>query len=107
MRLRARQLGGLKFRRQHPVGRFVVDFFCLEQGIVVELDGGQHAVQTEYDQRRSAFLSLRGYRVLRFWDNEVIENIDGVLQQILQTVNDKPHPNPLLKERGPFPRKTS
>jgi very-short-patch-repair endonuclease len=87
MRLRARQLAGLKFRRQQPVGRFIVDFFCLEHGLVVELDGGQHALQTEADERRSAFLLGRGYRVLRFWDNEVMENIDGVLQRILGTVD--------------------
>ncbi|MGH7927967.1 MAG: endonuclease domain-containing protein, partial [Candidatus Binatia bacterium] len=81
-RLRTRQLGGAKFRRQYPVGNFIVDFCCFERHLVVELDGGQHAIQTEADQRRSASLSARGYRVLRFWDNEVIENIDGVLEQI-------------------------
>jgi len=62
LRLRARQLCGAKFRRQHPIGHFIADFCCVEHGLVVELDGGQHAVHAEADQRRSAFLERRGYR---------------------------------------------
>jgi very-short-patch-repair endonuclease len=94
VRLRARQLCGAKFRRQHPIGPFIADFCCVERGLVVELDGSQHAVQAEADKRRSAFLTRRGYRVLRFWDNEVMENIDAVLEQILRALSD-PHPCPL------------
>jgi len=93
-RLRARQLCGAKFRRQHPIGRFIADFCCLEHGLVVELDGGQHAIQVEADQRRSAFLRRRGFRVLRFWDNQVLEDIDAVLEQIVEALRD-PHPYPL------------
>lgn len=81
-RLSDRQLCAAKFRRQHPIGRFIVDFCCLEHGLIIELDGGQHASQTEADERRSAFLARRGYRLLRFWNNEVIEDIEAVLQQI-------------------------
>jgi very-short-patch-repair endonuclease len=93
-RLRARQLCGAKFRRQHPIGRFIADFCCLEYGLVVELDGGQHAMRGEADQRRSVFLGRRGFRVLRFWDNQVLEDIDAVLEQIVEALRD-PRPYPL------------
>jgi very-short-patch-repair endonuclease len=93
-RLRSRQLCDTKFRRQHPIGPFIADFCCVERGLVIELDGGQHAAQSKRDQRRSTFLERTGYRVLRFWDNEVLKNIDGVLERIIQTLND-PHPCPL------------
>ena len=84
--LRSRQLNGFKFRRQFVIGPFITEFCCFEQRLVVELDGGQHASKTATDETRSAFLRSRGYRVLRFWDNEVFENIDGVLQRIAQTL---------------------
>ena len=93
-RIRARQLCGAKFRRQHPIGRFITDFCSLERGLVIELDGGQHAEQVEADRRRSAFLAGRGYRVLRFWDNDVLEDTDAVLERIVAVVSD-PHLNPL------------
>jgi very-short-patch-repair endonuclease len=93
-RLRNRQLGDAKFRRQHPIDRFIADFCCPERGLIVELDGGQHASQTEADRRRTVFLMNQGYRVLRFWDNEVMENIEAVLQHIAEALSH-PHPNPL------------
>ncbi|HEY3304404.1 MAG TPA: endonuclease domain-containing protein [Candidatus Binatia bacterium] len=104
-RLRARQLCGVKFRRQYPIGSFIVDFCCFEHRLVIELDGGQHARQTAADQRRSAVLVSFGYRVLRFWDNEVMEDIDAVLQQIMQAVDDSkpaldPSPGPSPTGRG-------
>src|SRR5215510_6983240 len=80
--LRFRQLENAKFRRQHPVGRFITDFWCMEYGLVVELGGSQHMTQEEADRKRSAFLNREGYRVVRFWDHEVMENLDGVLQRI-------------------------
>jgi very-short-patch-repair endonuclease len=92
--LRDRRLNGTKFRRQHSIGPFIADFCCTERGLVVELDGGQHASREEADRRRTAFLMQRGYRVLRFRDNEVMENIEAVLQRIAEAVSD-PHPNPL------------
>jgi very-short-patch-repair endonuclease len=98
-RLRSRGLCGIKFRRQYPISLFITDFCCFEQHLVVELDGGQHAEQTEADQRRSDLLTRHGYRVLRFWDNEVMQNIDGVLQRIAEALSD---PNGNL-EPSPVP----
>ncbi len=82
--LRNRQLKGAKFRRQQPIGPYVVDFFCLEAGLVVEVDGGSHAGEDERraDKDRTAHLENCGYRVVRFWNNEVMGNIDGVLERI-------------------------
>jgi len=88
-RLRARQLCDAKFRRQYPIGPFIVDFCCFEQRLVVELDGGHHANQTAADHRRCDFLISRGYRVLRFWDNEVMEDLNAVLEKITQTLDDQ------------------
>ncbi len=102
-RLRSHQLCGFKFRRQYVIGSFIADFCCFEQRLVVELDGGQHASQTTADQRRSTFLLSRGYTVLRFWDNEVFEDIDAVLQQITQaldTPNRNPEPSPVPSPSG-------
>ena len=93
-RLRARQLCNVKFRRQHAIGPFIADFCAVERGLVIELDGGQHATQAQPDQRRSAYLERSGYRVLRFWDNEVLMNMEAVLERIFQVLND-PHPFPL------------
>ena len=93
-RLRDRQLAALKFRRQHPIGPFIVDFCCVERGLAIELDGGQHATKTEPDAKRTFFLRRHGFQVLRFWDNEVLNNIDGVLEQICEALKDS-HPNSL------------
>ncbi|MCK6554739.1 endonuclease domain-containing protein [Candidatus Binatia bacterium] len=84
--VRARQVDGAKFRRQEPLGPYMVDFCCVESRLVVEVDGGQHFEQREYDEERSRFLELSGYRVLRFWNNEVMENIEGVLARIGEAV---------------------
>jgi very-short-patch-repair endonuclease len=92
-RLRARQLE-VKFRRQHPIGPFIVDFCCLERRLIIELDGGQHAAQVKADERRSALLERKGYRVLRFWDNQVMAEIEAVIEQ-LAVVLRSPHPDPL------------
>jgi|SRR6266850_3801430 len=81
-RLRARQLEGFKFRRQHSIGPFVADFFCLEARLVIELDGSQHADQLADDQRRTEFIRDAGYSVLRVWNHEVISEIDEVIQRI-------------------------
>ncbi len=92
--LRDRQLAGLKFRRQHPLGNFVVDFVCLEHRLVVELDGGQHATQQQADADREAFLMGLGYRVLRFWNNEVLGNTVGVLEAIVSAARSADPPSP-------------
>jgi very-short-patch-repair endonuclease len=80
--LRARQLDGLKFRRQQPIGKAVVDFVCFERKVIVELDGGQHALQEKEDKEREARLLASGFMVLRFWNTEVLRNVDGVLEEI-------------------------
>jgi very-short-patch-repair endonuclease len=95
-RLRARQFSGTKFRRQHPIGPFIADFCCVERALVVELDGGQHADRVKADQLRTPFIEQCGYRVLRFWDNELMENMEAVLEEIVRVLSD-PHPNPLPK----------
>ena len=98
-RLRDRRLNGWKFRRQFPIDRFVVDFFCADAHLIIELDGGQHAVTTEADAGRTRILEAMGYLVLRFWNNDVMKNIDGVLEAINAALqghtSEPPHPNPL------------
>ena len=81
-RLRGRRLEGYKFRRQVWIDPFIVDFLCVEGKLVVEADGSQHGEQMNYDDRRSAFLAQRGYRVLRFWNNDVTGSIEGVMTAI-------------------------
>ncbi len=99
-RLRARKLFGAKFRRQHPVGDFIADFCSPQHRLIIELDGGHHSEQSEEDGRRTASLAKLGYRVLRFWNNDVLSDIDSVLQQITLELSD-PHPSPLPeRERG-------
>lgn len=80
--LRRRQLSGWKFRRQHPLRGYIVDFICLDARLVVELDGGQHLEQADYDARRSRTLNAAGYRVLRFWDDDVLIRTTAVLEAI-------------------------
>lgn len=80
--LRNRRVAGAKFRRQHPMGRFILDFYCDEKKLAVELDGGQHAEAVEYDQARDAWLRQRGVRVLRFWNNHVLGETEAVMEVI-------------------------
>jgi very-short-patch-repair endonuclease len=90
--LRAHRFMDLKFKRQKPIGRYIVDFVCVEQQLIVELDGGQHAEQLEYDRRRDAWLRGQGYTVLRFWNNEVMQQLEGVLEKIRLTLLAEPSP---------------
>lgn len=90
--LRAHRFMGLKFKRQKPVGRYIVDFVCLEHRLIVELDGGQHAEQIAYDQDRDEWLRGQGYTVLRFWNNDVMQNLEGVLEQIRLALSPNPSP---------------
>ena len=80
--LKNRQVAGVKFRRQQPIEAYIVDFVSFDKKIVIELDGGQHAENEEDDGRRDACLHANGFVVLRFWNNDVIENIEGVLEVI-------------------------
>jgi very-short-patch-repair endonuclease len=86
--LRNRQLEGHKFRRQHPVPPYVADFACVERGLIVEVDGGQHSGQKEADAARTHVLEARGFRVIRIWNNEVMENPEGVLAVILRALRE-------------------
>ena len=86
-RLRRKQIAGHRFRRQAPIGPYVVDFVCHDRKIVIELDGGQHADQVEQDARRDKLLAEQGFRVLRFWNNEVFENLDGVVIRITELLD--------------------
>ncbi len=83
-RLRNAGLNGAKFRRQFPIGEFIADFCCSKRRLVIELDGGQHAEQVQRDEWRSALLAQHGYRVVRFWNEEIIDNLDGVLERTLE-----------------------
>jgi very-short-patch-repair endonuclease len=91
--LRDRQVEGFKFRRQQPVGRYIVDFVSLDRKVVIELDGGQHALDPR-DKIRDEWLRSEGYKVLRFWDNQVFDNLEGVLETIREAILT-PHPDPL------------
>jgi very-short-patch-repair endonuclease len=84
--LRDRQVEGCRFRRQVPIGRYIVDFACLDVGLIIEVDGGQHEINQADDAVRDAWLTKEGYRVLRFWNNDVLSNREGVLQKIAEAL---------------------
>lgn len=88
-RLKNRQLLGLKFRRQVPIGDYIVDFFCVEKSLIIELDGGQHneVENIEYDKIRTEYLNQEGYKVLRFWNNDVWNNFEEVIDSIILNVS--------------------
>ncbi|WP_458759976.1 endonuclease domain-containing protein [Afipia sp. TerB] len=86
-RLRDRQLAGVKFKRQLPMAGYVVDFIALDRKLIVDIDGGQHAVRLAEDKERTRALELAGYHVIRFWNHDVLGNIDGVLEAIIQELN--------------------
>ena len=102
--LRNRKLGSLKFRRQQPLGPYILDFYCAEMSLAVELDGGQHDIpeEREYDLRRTEFLKNEGVEVLRFWNSQLRENLPWVLELIRRKAEvliscdpETPHPSPL------------
>jgi very-short-patch-repair endonuclease len=90
--LRNRAFFGFKFRRQFSIGPYIADFVCAEQKLVIELDGGQHDEKAEADGRRTRFLEAEGYRVIRFWNNDMLANSEGVLEMILKALGATPHP---------------
>lgn len=85
--LRDRRLQGYKFVRQYVIGKYIVDFICREKKLIIEIDGGQHMNAMEYDEQRSCYLESRGYQVLRVWNNEVFDNIQGVMESILNCMD--------------------
>lgn len=87
--IQKRQIAGYKFRRQHPIEPYIADFACIEASLVIELDGGQHIERRIYDKKRDAIIQQKGYRVLRFWNNDVMQNIEGVIDTILNALD--PH----------------
>jgi very-short-patch-repair endonuclease len=92
-RLRNDQLG-VTFRRQHAIGNYIPDFCSPKAKLIIELDGSQHLEQQEYDQARTEYLKSRGYRVLRFWNSDVIKDLDGVIRAIMQALEaERPLPN--------------
>jgi single-stranded-DNA-specific exonuclease len=95
--LRAHRLNGTKFKRQQPIANYIVDFVCFEANLIIELDGGQHAEQIEYDKKRDAFFEKQGFAVLRFWNNDVLQNTEGVLTDVLRALE---HPLPTLSQRS-------
>lgn len=93
---RGRQLAGFKFRRQHPLGPYILDFVCLEAGLIIEVDGGQHGQQEARDQWRTTWLEQQGFRVLRLWNHEVLNDVGSAMEAIwmaLQSSPQPPHPD--------------
>jgi very-short-patch-repair endonuclease len=97
--LRAKRLSAFKFRRQQPVGPFIVDFVCLAEALIVEADGSQH-IENAGDTQRTAFLEARGYRVLRFWNADILARPDDVAQQVFRALTD---PSPRSRKRASRP----
>jgi len=100
--LRSRNLANHKFRRQHVIGNYIVDFVCLDKKLIIELDGSQHLENTMYDNKRTAYLQALGYRVLRFWNNNIFDQLDAILETIMRNLEQhpSPHPSPRQGERA-------
>ncbi len=90
--LRSHRLNNVHFRRQHAIGNYIVDFCAPHQKLIIELDGSQHLDQEEYDTERTAFLESKGYKVLRFWNSDVTNNLDGILSMILDALESTTQP---------------
>jgi len=98
--LRNRQLTGVRFNFQRSIGPYICDFVARTPRLIIEVDGGQHAEVEGYDLARTRFLNTRGYRIIRFWNNDVLQNIEGVVETIRQTLADMPSPTPPGNGRG-------
>ena len=96
--IRARQLGGFRFVRQEPIDRYYADFVCRERRLIIERDGGQHA-ESPKDRRRDRALCALGYRVIRIWNNDVIENLDGFSKGFSPNSKNRPSPRPSPRQR--------
>ena len=100
LRLKGRRFQGFKFRRQRPLGPYILDFVCLEAGLVIEIDGGQHSAQQTYDQARTALIETQGLTVIRFWNHEVMNETPAVLEKIWQTLQALTPTLSRQRERG-------
>ncbi len=102
LKLRNRQLDGVKFRRQQPIGSYIVDFISFDKKLIIEIDGGQHnELHTiERDKQRTKWLESEGFHVMRFWNNDVLLNIEGVLLRINEVLGMESHPHPTLSHQG-------
>lgn len=98
--LKTKQLENFKFRRQQPLGQYIVDFVCFEKGIIIEADRGQHAEEKEKDQVRDEWLKSQGFEVIRFWNNDILVNIEGVMETIRDQCLNHPPLNPLPSREG-------
>jgi very-short-patch-repair endonuclease len=96
--LRHRQVGHYRFRRQAPIGPYIVDFVCFEKRLIIEFDGSQHAVQVDEDTQRADWLNAQGFRVLRFWNDQVFEDGEAVLEAICIALDPPPRPSPTRGE---------
>jgi very-short-patch-repair endonuclease len=99
--LRNRNFAGWKFRRQHPIGPFIVDFGCLEKKLIIEVDGGQHARKAEADANRTAFLEGKGFKIVRFWNHQVLREGTAVTEAILSHLDNVPTPEPVRRQENP------
>jgi very-short-patch-repair endonuclease len=98
--LRKNQINEHKFRRQFSLGKYIVDFVCLELKLIIEVDGGQHQDQSTYDEKRDAWLRSQNFNVLRFWNNEVLQNFEGVIEKILYEMEQPAPPIPTFPREG-------
>ena len=101
--LSARKVAGVRFNRQHVIGPYICDFVARTPRLVIEVDGGQHDASSGPDARRTFYLENQGYRVIRFWNNEVLGNIEGVVAEIERTLRDIPSPSPSREREGNAP----
>jgi very-short-patch-repair endonuclease len=98
--LRSKQIDGLKFRRQEPIGQYIADFVCFEKRLIIELDGGQHAIEQKKDRKREDWFTKEGFQTLRFWNCDVLKNIEGVIEVIRRACLHHPPLTPPIKGGG-------
>ena len=98
--LSRRQVSGVRFNRQVPIGPYIADFAARSEKLIVEVDGGQHGERAAYDEARTRYLEVQGWRVIRFWNNDVLRNLEGVIDTIERTLADRPSPSPSRLREG-------
>ncbi len=100
LHLRNRQLSGFKFRRQHPIGKYIADFCCFERRLIIEVDGGQHSGDSVNDFLRADYLTKKGYQIVRFWNHEILQNMESVLAVIVRALKSpSPQSSPSRERR--------